>query len=176
MFQQFKLFLELYHHCKASSHSIISKVMCNFCLQYPPSHQWFHHWDVKQLLSLLESWAPGPSLTNFILTWKTAMLLTPVTAKYCSGLTLLHIDDQHLFLQFHAALFAAVSGGKRDKLGHLPPQIHSSINLYPVFYLKIYLCHAKPFREKSGGSQVSSLTLSNNRHHMPKCANWFLLG
>ena len=38
--------------------------MHNFYLQYPPLHKWFDPWDVKVLLSLLESWAPASFLTN----------------------------------------------------------------------------------------------------------------
>ena len=52
-----------------------------------------------------------------------ATLLAFVTAKCCSDLTLLHIDNQHLFLQYHAAIFIPVSGGKTDQPGYLPPQI-----------------------------------------------------
>ena len=58
-------------------------------------------------------------------------------------LTLLCVDNQHFFLQHHAAIFVPLSGGKTDRLGHLPPQIHieshSNVNLCPVFYLKAYL-------------------------------------
>ena len=45
--------------------------MHHFYLQHPPSHKWFDPWDVKHLLSLLESWAPMSSLTTFKLAWKT---------------------------------------------------------------------------------------------------------
>ena len=86
--------------------------MCHFYLQHPPSHKHFYPWDVECLLSLLESWAPASSLTTFKLAWKTATLLAPVTAKHCSDLTLLCIDNQHLFLQHHAAIFIPMSGGK----------------------------------------------------------------
>ena len=112
--------------------------MCHFYLQHPPSHKWFDPWDVEHLLSLLESWAPASSLTTFKLPWKTATLLALVTAKCCSDLTLLCVDNQHLFLQCHAAIFVPLSGGKTDCLGHLPPQIciesHSIVN-----HLKAYL-------------------------------------
>ena len=111
--------------------------MCHFYLQRPPSHKRFDPWDVEHLLSLLESWAPTSSLTTFKLAWKTATLLALVTAKHCSDLTLLCVDNQHLFLQCNAAIFIAMSGGKTDCLGHLPPQVHteshSNVNLCPVF-------------------------------------------
>ena len=64
-------------------------------------------------LSLLESWTPASSLTTFKLAWETSTLLTLVTVKHCSDLTLLCIDNQHLFLQHHAAIFIPMSGGKQ---------------------------------------------------------------
>ena len=140
---------------------LILKLMHHFYLQHPPSHKHFDPWDVEHLLSLLESWAPASSLTTFKLAWKTATLLALVTAKHCSDLTLLCIDNQHLFLQCNAAIFIPMSGGKTDHLGHLPPQIHieshSSVNLCPVFYLKAYLRCTESFRMKPDGSHVTSL-------------------
>ena len=113
------------------------------------------------MLSLLKSWAPASSLTTFKLAWKTATLLALVTVKHCSDLTLLCIDNQHLFLQHHADIFVPLSGGKTDHPGHLPPQIHieshTNVNLCPVFNLKAYLRCTKPFRMKPDGSHVTSL-------------------
>ena len=65
-------------HCyqKASNRPIIYKLMCYFYLWYPPSCK--HVLDIKHLLSLLESWNPAPSLTNFRLTWSIATLLVLV--------------------------------------------------------------------------------------------------
>ena len=126
-------------HCihKASNHPVISKLMHHFYLQHPPSGKWFDPWDVEHLLTLLESWAPASSLTTFKLAWKTATLLALVTAKHCSDLTLLCVDNQHLFLQCNAAIFVPLSGGKTDCPGHLTPQIPiespSNVNLCPVF-------------------------------------------
>ena len=67
--------------------------MHHFYLQCPPSCKCFDPWDVEHLLSLLESQAPASSLTTFKLAWKTATLLVVVTAKNCSDLTLLCIDN-----------------------------------------------------------------------------------
>ena len=96
-----------------------------------------------------------------------------VTAKCCSDLSLC-VDNQHLFLQHHAAIFIPLSGGKTDRPGHLPPEIHiesySNVHLCPVFYLKAYLRCTESFRKKSDGSRVTSLLLSNNRQHRPVCA------
>ena len=123
------------------------------------------------MLSLLESWAPASSLTTFKLAWKTATLLASVTAKHCSDLTLLCIDNQHLFLQCNAAIFIPMSGGKTDCLGHLPSQVHieshSNVNICPVFYLKAYLRCTESFKTKPDGSHVTSLFLGNNRQHWP---------
>ena len=160
--------------------------MCHFYLQCPPSRKWLNPWDVECLLSLLESWPSTSPLTTFKLAWKTATLLALVTAKHCSDLTLLCVDNQHLFLQHHAAIFIPLSGGKTDHPGHLPPQIriksHSNVNLCPVFYLKAYLRCTESFRKKSDGSRVTSLFLGNNRQHQPVCAKtisswvWKVLG
>ena len=80
---------------------------------------------------------PASFLTTFKLAWKTASLLTLVTTKHCCDSTLLCIDNQHLCLHFHAAIFIPISGCKTDQLGHLSPQIHieshSNVNLCPVF-------------------------------------------
>ena len=149
-------FLEPHRIHKASDHPVILKLMHHFNLQYPPSRKQFDPWDVECLLSLLENWAPASSLTTFKLAWKTATLLALVTAKCISDLTLLCVDNQHLFLQHHAAIFVPLSGGKTDCLGHLLSQIriesHSNVNLCPVFYLKAYLRHTESFRKKSHGS------------------------
>ena len=84
----------------------------------------------------------GTSLTNFKLAWGKATLLVLVPAKHCSDLTLLCIDNHHMFLQHHVAIVVTASGGKVDQLGHLPPQIciesPSSVSLCPIFYLKAY--------------------------------------
>ena len=154
-------FLEPHQIHKTSNHPVISKLMHHFYLQYPPSHKWFDPWDVEHLLSLLESWAPASSLTTFKLAWTTATLLALVTAKHCSDLTLLCIDNQHLFLQCNAAIFIPMSGGKTDHPGHLPPQVHiefhSNVNLCHVFYLKTYLRCTESFRMKPDGSCMNSL-------------------
>ena len=126
------------------------------------------------MLSLLESWAPTSSLTTFKLIWKTATHLTLVTAEHCSDLTLLCVDNQHLFLRCNAVIFIPMSGGKADQLGHLPPQVpfesHSSVNLCPVFYVKAYLKCTESFSMKPDGSHVTSIFFGNNRQHQPVCA------
>ena len=123
------------------------KINASFYLQHPPSHKQFDPWDVECLLSLLESWAPASSLTTFKLAWKTATPSALVTVKHCSDLTLLCIDNQHLFLHCHPAVVIPLSGGKTDCLGHLPPQIHielyTNVNLCPFFYLKAYMKHTE---------------------------------
>ena len=64
------------------------------------------------LFSLLESWAPASSYC-FKLILKAATLLPLVTAKH-SDLTILCIDNQHLFLQHNAAILILTSGDKTD--------------------------------------------------------------
>ena len=126
-------------HClhRVCNHPAISKIMHNFYLQHALSCKCFDHWDVEHLMPLLESWALASSLTTFKLAWQTATLLALVTAKHCSDLSLLCINNQHLFLQHHADIFILASGGKMDGPGYLPPQIciesHSNVNICPVF-------------------------------------------
>ena len=98
-------FLEPYHLHKVSNHPVISKLMHHFYLQHPPSCKHFDPWDVECLSSLLESLAPVSFLTTFQLAWKTDNLLVVVTVKCCSDVILLCIDNQHLFLLHHAAIF-----------------------------------------------------------------------
>ena len=160
-FSAISAFLEPHWIHKASNHPVMLKLMHHFYLQCPLSHKCFDTWDVEHLLSLLESWAPASSLTTFKLAWKTATLLALVTAKHCSDLTLLCIDNQYFFLQHNAAIFIPMSGGKTDHVGHLPPQIciesHSIVNLFPFLYLKAYFRHTESFRMKPNGSHVTSL-------------------
>ena len=61
-----------------------------------------------------ESWAQASCLTTFKLALKTTTLLAFVPTKHCSDIFLLCINNQHLFLQHHAAIFFPVSGGKMD--------------------------------------------------------------
>ena len=126
-------FLEPHLIYKESNHPVILKLMHHFYLQHPPSSKRFDPWDVEHLLSLLENWAPMSSLSTFKLAWKNATLLALVTAKHCSDLTLLCVDNQYLFLQDNGAIFIPLCGGKTDCPGHLPPQIHieshSNVNL-----------------------------------------------
>ena len=81
---------------------------------------------------------------------KTATVLAVGTAKHCSDLTLLSIDNQYLFLQCHAAIFLPMSGGKTGCPSHLLSQIHieshTNVNVCPVFYLKAYLRCTEPCR------------------------------
>ena len=68
----------------------------------------------QALFALFESWALASCVTNFKLPLKTATLFMFVTAICYSNITLVCIDNQHLFLLHHAAVFIATSGGKMD--------------------------------------------------------------
>ena len=120
-FYAISAFLGLHHHHKTSNDHIFSKLICNFYLNHPPSCRRFDPYDAKNSLSLLDGWVPASSLTNYKLAWKMGTLLALDTAEH-SDLTLLCIDDQHLFLQHNASIFIPASGGKMDQLGHLPTQ------------------------------------------------------
>ena len=124
-------------HClhKASNHPVISKLMCHFYLQCPPPCKHFDPWDVDYLLFLLEGWTPASFLTTFKLAWRMATLLGPVTAKCFTDLTLLCIDNQHLFLQHHAAIFIPMSGGKRSSGSSSPLRFVLSLTPMLIFIL-----------------------------------------
>ena len=147
----------------------------SFYLQHPPSHKWFDPWDVEHLLSLLESWASASSLTTFKLAWKTATLLVLVTVKHCSDLTLLGIDNQHLFFSSIMLPFSFPCLVARQIIQVIFP-LRFALSLIPMlifalfFYLKAYLRYTESFRMKPDGSGVTSLFLGNNRQHRPVCA------
>ena len=128
---------------------------------------------------MLESWALASSLATFKLAWETGTLLALVNAKCCSDLTLLCFNNQHHFLQHHAAIFIPISGGKTGQLGHLAPQIcvESHSNVFALFfYLMAYFRCTEPFRKKPDGSHVTSLFLGNNRQHSQSMLKSFVLG
>ena len=164
-------FLEPHHLHKASNHPVVSKLMHHFYLQHPLSHKHFDPWDVEHLL---ESWAPVSSLTDFKLAWKTATLLALVTAKHCSDLTVLCIDNQHLFLSV-MLLFSFLYLVARC-IDHVIFLLRIILSVIPLLifvlflYLKAYLSLTGPFRKKPDGSHVTSLFLDNNRQHRPVCA------
>ena len=83
---------------------IVIFIYCT-CKQFDP-------WDVDHSLSLLESWAVASSHSTFKLAWETNTHLVCVTAKYCTDLTLLHIDNWHLFINQSADSFIPAFGGK----------------------------------------------------------------
>ena len=87
-------FSEPHHHHKASNHPILSKLMHHFYLRIHLNISGLIH---EHLLSLLESWTPGSSLTNFKLVWKMAIILALVTAKCFSVITLLCMISSPLF-------------------------------------------------------------------------------
>ena len=166
-------FLDPHHLHRASNHPVISKLMHHFYLQCPPSCKHFYPWDVESLLSLLESWAPASSLTIFKLAWKTATLLVLVIVKHCSDLTLLCNDNQHFFLQHHAAIFISMSDGKTDCPGHLLPQIcidsHTNVNLCPVFLFEGLFEMYWTILDKARWIACDFSFLGSNRQHRPVC-------
>ena len=83
----------------------MSRLMCHFYLQCPPSFKQLKTWDVDCVLSLLEAWVLASSLSAFKVAWKTATHSAFGTTRYCSALTLLFIDNQHLFPLLNAAIF-----------------------------------------------------------------------
>ena len=120
----------------------------------------------------MESWASAFCLK---LAWKTATLLTLVTAKHCSDLPLLHIDNQHPFF-FSVMLPFSFPCLVARQIAQVIFPLRFILSLIPMlifalfFYLKAYLRHTESFRMKTDGSHVTSLFFGNNRQHQPVCA------
>ena len=55
--------------------------------------------------------------------WKTAVLLAHGKTEH-SDLTLLVVNNEHIFLQQHSSICIQVSSVRMDQLGHFPPHIH----------------------------------------------------
>ena len=148
-------FLEPPHLHKASTEPVISKLMHHFYSQHPPSCKHFDPRDVEDLFSLLEGRAPTSSLTTFKFAWTTTTVLSLVTARHCSDLTLLCIDNQHLFLQHHAAIFIPCLV-TRQFVGVIF-QLSFVLSLTPMlifvlFYVKAYLRCTELLRMKPNES------------------------
>ena len=126
------------HPIHKASNPVILKQMHHFYLQCPPSHKWFDPWDVECLVSLLGSWAPASSLTTSKLAWKTSTLLALVTAKHCSDLTLLCVDNQHLFLQHHAAILFPCLVARQIVWVIFPLRFVLSLTLMLIFALFLF--------------------------------------
>ena len=98
-------------------------------------------------------------------------LLALVMATCCFNFTLLCIDNQHFFLQHHAAilfLHLVIDGSARSFQPKLIVNLTSNVYPNPLFYSKAYLYHTEASKKRLDGSWVSSLFL-NNRQHIPVC-------
>ena len=56
-------------------------------------------------------------------TWRVAMLLALASARRASDLSLLHIDEDHLFKTNDSWRFHLVFGAKQDRPGHIPQDV-----------------------------------------------------
>ena len=127
-------------------------------LQHSHSHKYFDPWYVKHLLSLLRvGHQPLP-----LLILKLLRRLLPFKHLMWQNvaMNLLCIDNQHLFLQHHVAIFYQHLVVRQ--IGKVIVHLDFIFNLIPVlifvlFLLKAYLCCTELFRKKSDGSLVSPL-------------------
>ena len=62
----------------------------------------------------------------------------------------------------------AVALPSTEQIAHI--EYHSSVNLCPVFYFKVYIPSIESFTKKLDGSWVCSPFWGNNRQHRPVCA------
>ena len=80
-------------------------------------------WSVTTVLEMLRSWGLSQELERPQFTWHLPMLLALASARRASDLTLLHMDDSHLFKSADSWRFHLVFGAKQDRPGHLPQDV-----------------------------------------------------
>ena len=100
-------------------------------------------WSVSTVLEMLRSWGNPEELSRQKLTWRVAMLLVLASARRASDLSLLHIDEDHLFKTNDSWRFHLVFGAKQDRPGHIPQDVliskQACRELCPLENLREYL-------------------------------------
>ena len=106
-------------------------------LARPPSRKVKPIWSVTTVLEMLRSWGPSGELEQRRLTWHSAMLLALASAHRASDLTLLHMDDIHLFKSADSWRLHLDFGVKQDRQGHLAQDVVLSrqglVEIMPYF-------------------------------------------
>ena len=80
-----------------SQHPMVCRFMKTVFLARPPPRKVKPNWSVSTVLEKLRSWGNPEELSRQKLTWRVAMLLALASARRASDLSLLHIDEDHLF-------------------------------------------------------------------------------
>ena len=89
--------VDLLTHSPLSQHPMVTRFMKAVFLAGPASRKVKPIWSVTTVLEMLRSWGPSQELERPQLTWRLAMLLALALARRASDLTLLLMDDSHLF-------------------------------------------------------------------------------
>lgn len=167
-------FLQPHLDPTVGAHPIISKQMKSFFKRRPPKKKFFPPWNVAKLINLISSkgWYPAVTINLQNLAIKLAVLLALSTAKRCSDLSLLSMEQGHLYMDSDRIMFIPLFGSKTDRPNNFMSQFSIYRNkkdphLCPVLYLKQYLKRTKKFRT---AQNKMKLFLSNNKFHMPVCA------
>ena len=76
-------------------------------------------WSVTTVLRMLKLWSPNDELDLKHLTYKTIMLLTLVTAKRCSSLSLLTLNEGYCEIGESSIKFQPFGLEKMSRVGHV---------------------------------------------------------
>ena len=106
-----------------SQHPMVCRFMKAVFLARPPPRKVKPIWSVSTVLEMLRSWGNPEEFSRQKLTWRVAMLLALASARRASDLSLLHIDEDHLFKTNDSWRFHLVFGAKQDRPGHIPQDV-----------------------------------------------------
>ena len=144
-----------------SQHPMVCRFMKAVFLARPPPRKVKPIWSVSTVLEMLRSWGNPDELSRQKLTWRVAMLLALASARRASDLSLLHIDEDHLFKTNDSWRFHLVFGAKQDRPGHIPQDViiskQACRELCPLENLREYLRRTEG--ERGGHMQLFRTTV-----------------
>ena len=123
-----------------SQHPMVCRFMKAVFLARPPLRKVKPIWSVSTVLEMLRSWGNPEELSRQKLTWRVAMVLAMASARRASDLSLLHIDEYHLFKKNDSWRFHLVFSAKP---GHITQDViiskQACRELCPLENLREYL-------------------------------------
>ena len=100
-------------------------------------------WSVTTVLRMLKLWSPNDKLDLKHLTYKTIMLLALVTAKRCSSLSLLTLNEGYCEIGESSIKFQPFGLEKMSRDGHVASSIEieqfKNPDIGPVACIKMYI-------------------------------------
>ena len=106
-----------------SQHPMVCRFMKAVFQARPPPRKVKPIWSVSTVLEMLRSWGSPEELSRQTLTWRVAMLLALASARRASDLSLLRIDEDHLFKTNDSWRFHLVLGAKQDRPGDISQDV-----------------------------------------------------